>query len=295
MKECLYCAEPIPAGAIVCNRCSQPQLPAHRYNAVISMSLLGLAGAAALAYWSLSVLVWLPVARSVFYVAAEGLGIQYTLAELPSQSLLNAPWLMAGAFLYLPVVTGLITRFGFRRAVVSALLAPAPFAFMDAWTWSAAEPPGFLQFIPVLIVAASLIVLLHALFLFLAPRWPARATLIEARSLRPSAKFAPSPAAIAEPKPHPKPISEPPAEIPKPRSHPQPVSNLPPARLAVLEPGPELVASAGVKESAPPPFVVEADGTERERVGGVPAWLIVAGLAVIITVGVIFIVYALQA
>lgn len=279
MKRCLYCAQPILVGAIVCNHCRQPQLPANRYNAVISMSLVGLAGTAALMYWSLSVLVWLPVARSVFYVVADGLGIQYTLAQLPSQSFLNATWLIVGALLYLPAITGLITRLGFRRAVVSALLAPAPFAFMDAWTWSATEPPGLLQFVPVLIVAAGLTLVLHAFFLYLASRWPARATLFEARSLRPAPDLGPAGAAPAA-------SGAPEVGL---------SADLSRVRLAVLEPGPELVASAGVKQSAPPPFVVEADGAQPERVGGVPAWLIVAGLGVIIIVGVIFILYALQA
>lgn len=312
MTTCIYCGEPIGDGAKRCEVCGHPRPANKRFNVVLSFSLVGVVLLAVVTYVALSQLVWLPIARSLFYTLADLLGLEYSLTELPSQSLLNAPWLFGGAILYLPVVTILATRFGFKRATIAAIIGPLPFALMDAWAWQATEPPNLLHFVAVLLVCAVLGVGVHFLFLFAAARWPARATFIQGWALQPAPRHGhvvgevlvaanPSlPAAPIE--------SAPPAlvtAIMPPSTPPAPEAVLPEkieVETAVeveAEAEPELVPAARVNESAPPRLAPLPPSEDAEKVEAAPApappvWLLAVGLGVLIVVGIILIGFAFK-
>lgn len=332
-----------------------------RYNTVLSFSLVGIVVLTALLYWSLSQLIWLPVARGLFYMVADLLGLDYVLFELPNQTFTNAPWLFAGTLLYLPVVTFLVSRFGFKKALVTMLLGPLPFAFMDAWGWAGTTAPTFVQFIPALLISAVVGAALHFLFLFLAARWPARATFIQGWALTaplvkqarpqqhvlgelvsptlvvvpqakveapladfqpmvvapepPTVKLEPVPTVTVTPVQAPIPVVEPvdvvnaePVAEPPLVVEPTPIGT-PPAieeiaekatPLQVLEsttePAPELVPVDRVNESAPAKLVesspAEPDSPAPAR--GVPVWVMVAGVVVVVVVGIILIAVAFR-
>jgi hypothetical protein len=287
MNECQFCRAPLAAGARVCSRCGQAQLTSGRYHLVISLPLIGLALAVGLAYWVLSDLIWLPAARTIFYMLAEWFGIAYRTGELPSQSMVNAPWLLAGALVYVVFIPVVITRYGFRRALMTALLAPAPFALIDSWTWSAAQRPGLVQLAAIALASITLMLLLNAAFLFLAARWPARLALVEVHRLSVSRPAASRPA----------PALEQPARPARPEPAKRPV--LPDREKADIdrtERLPELVRGSGVKESVPPALKAAAEeGDVAPPAGTIQPWVIVVGLAILLIIGVILVIVALRA
>jgi hypothetical protein len=59
-------------------------------------------------------------------------------------------------------------------------------------------------------------------------------------------------------------------------------------------PTPKPVPLSSVNESAPPAFKVEDEDSSPDRQGGIPAWIIVVGLGVLIVIGIVLIVFALQ-
>jgi hypothetical protein len=304
MKTCIYCGEPLETGASPCRQCGRTQLPAKRFNGIISISLIGIVILAALLYWSLSQLVWLPLARLIFYGVANILGLDYTMLELPNQSFTNAVWLIGGAVLYLPLITFLVIRFGVKHAVVAALVGPLPFAYMDAWTWAAPDKPGILQFIIVLLVSIAVGVLLHFLYFLVSARWPARAAVIQAWALQPARprptgifgdKITPLPVTVASP------IVEEYQEIELdvvPQNPPSQAIIEAPAASAP-EPVAELVPVARVNESAPPKLaagiaVDSVENTEAPTGQGLPVWVLVVGLAVLIIIGILLVSFALK-
>jgi hypothetical protein len=173
--------------------------------------------------------------------------------------------LFGGAILYLPLVTFLVARFGFKRATVTALLGPLPFAFMDAWGWAGASAPNFLQFIPVLLVTSLLGAGLHFVYLFIAARWPARATFIqswplETPQLRESHTRQRVMGELISPVPQ-QPVATPLA-IPEPTPEPQQSANEE-TLLAVAAPTPHSEPEPSVAPAATPE-IVEAPETVIE-------------------------------
>jgi len=318
MKTCIYCGEPLEASALRCSQCGRAQLPARRFNGIISISLIGIVILAALLYWSLSQLIWLPLARIIFYGTANLLGLDYTMLELPNQSFNNAVWLIGGAILYLPLITFMVMRFGFKRTLVTALVGPLPFAYLDAWTWAILDPntkPGFLQFIVVLLASVAVGILLHFLYFFVSARWPARATVIQAWGLQPARarttgvfgdKITPLPITVANPMVEEfqeikleVPSQNPPSQaIIEMQSDPAQTTDSVRATSA-SESMAELVPAARVNESVPPKLTAGIT-TDPEENGeaptgqGLPVWMLVVGLGVLIIIGILLVSFALK-
>lgn len=262
MTTCRHCGHTISAGQLLCAHCQRPQTPANHYTAIVSLSLIGLAVGVMFAYWALSQLVWLPFTQPLFYLVAESFGLAYTTTNLESHTFFNAPWLVGGALLYIPLITYAALRRGFKQTLVAALFGSLPFAFLDHWAWSAANRPGLTQIIIVFIITTVILTVLHFLFIYLSDRWPPRLTLIQTQAIKPTTR----------------------------QPDPQPVENQEPSPP---QPEPKPLPRSGVNESTPPKQPIEIDHDPPARQGGIPAWIIVVGLGILILIGIVLIFYAL--
>jgi hypothetical protein len=290
---CPHCGHEHGANAISCPNCGQLLLPANQLNLVISLSVVSVALLAALLYWALSELIWLPAAQTGLGVAIDVFGLQsyvpYWTGLIERRSFLNATWLLIGAMLYIPIITIVTMRFGLRRSVVAAIASPAPFAIMDIWSWwmravaipadvdraSALLPlPGLLQFIAVFAVSAVIVTPFYFLFTTLGRFLPQKLTqAFLVQPLGSTTMALPQPATPALP---PKPLA-----------------------LPVLKPTPEVVSvpvsqTAVIEESQATEVEVTPEAETAPR-NGFPLWIAVAGLIGIIMIGTLLIIFALRA
>ncbi|HKZ70967.1 MAG TPA: hypothetical protein VJ020_12860 [Anaerolineales bacterium] len=314
MTQCIHCGRSVAEGGLHCPHCCQTQLPANRLNFLLSLSLIGAALLIAIGYWLLCIAVWLPLSQTGLIIVVNLVGLDgvvpHWTGAIPIPNFFNANWSLFGALVYIPIVTVILMRRGVQRAAALALFGPAPFTLMDLWSawWRAvvAPPganladilrplPGVPQFIVVLILSAIIIAAIHflgtALTGALIKRFP-RAAIIHIRQIGPVAPVAFTPAVQLEPGPAipveavtaPAQAIEPePASVPKDRptqteSAPSPIrESVPPATRAVTE------------HSKP-----AAETASGENIGGIPAWMIVTGMAVLIIFGIVLIVFALR-
>lgn len=180
---CPHCGHEHAANTITCPNCGRLLLPANQLNLVISLSVISVAILAALLYWVLSELIWLPAAQTGLGFVIDAFSLQnyvpYWTGLIERRGFFSANWLLIGALLYIPVITIVTMRFGLRRSVVAALASPMPFAIMDVWSWwvravaipadvdrvSALLPlPGLLQFLAVFVVSAVIVTPFYFLF-----------------------------------------------------------------------------------------------------------------------------------
>jgi len=326
MKRCVYCSESIAAEAALCPHCRQSQLPANHLNLTLSLSLLGLALLVALTYWALSELIWLPLTQSGFYFAIDRTSLQnyvpYWTGAIERRSFFNANWLLFGALLYIPLVTVMIMRFGPQRSAVAAFFAPLPFATLDTWSWwvrsvripegvNAAEAvrplPGILQLIGIILITGLAAALVQIAVLSfsrrIVKRYP-RAALIQIQTFQPitvPALKPPAPALALPLHPYPEPSETEPVSPPialiaeaAPSAEvalPEPIEKL----SLSLSSMPSLESTAPTHTANTQVSVNPAEGFSAERVNGVPVWLIVAGLALLIVIGFVLIIIALRA